>query len=702
MKKLVIIVIMCFVSATRATAQSDSGSTKPNARVLAPVVIRDRGTKRSGYAATRSSTATKTDTPLRDVPQAVTTVSRELIADQRMQSMADVVRYVPGVTMAQGDGNRDAPTIRGNNSTADFFVDGVRDDAQYFRDLYNMDRVESLRGSNAMVFGRGGGGGVINRVSKEAGWAAVRDVSVEAGSWDHKRGTLDVGQGITDALALRLNGMYQSSGLFRDDYRLRRLGVTPTVTAELGAATTAKLSYEYFDDHRTVDRGIPSFRGRPSSAPLSTFFGNPDSSYADARIHAAAAVVEHRAASGLTIRNRTRAAHYDKFYENVFPGAVDTSGRFVSISGYNNATVRGTLFNQTDVTRAVVTSAVVHTLLAGAELGREVSDNLRNTAFFNGTATAVNAAFDRPTIVTPAAFRPNATDANNHVLATVGAVYVQDQAAFSPRWQAIAGLRAEQFGLAFHNNRDGSNLSRTDRMLSPRVGLVFKPAGAVSLYSSYSVSHLPSSGDQFSSLTATTQTLEPEAFRNAEIGAKWDVADQLSVTGAAYRLDRTNTSAKDPNDASRTVQTGSQRTAGYELAATGSVTRAWQLAGAFSAQRARIVSRTTAAAAGASVPLVPSTMFSVWNKYQVQRALGLGLGVIHQARTYAAIDNLVTLPAFTRIDGAVYFAGTSRLRPQLNVENLFNTRYFATANNNNNITPGTPRAVRLSVSASLP
>jgi catecholate siderophore receptor len=236
---------------------------------------------------------------------------------------------------------------------------------------------------------------------------------------------------------------------------------------------------------------------------------------------------------------------------------------------------------------------------------------------------------------------------------------VQDQVALSARWQAIGGVRVDHFAIRLDNRRTGQTLRRADRLVSPRAGLVFKPADAVSLYTSYSVSHLPSSGDQFSSLTPTQQALKPERFTNEEAGAKWDVADRLALTAAAYRLDRTNTAAPDPSDPTRTVQTGSQRTTGVELGATGEVTSAWQVAGGFTAQRAELTNTTAAAKAGATVPLVPARSASLWNRVRVSPGLGVGLGVVSQGRMYAAVDNAVTLPGFTRYDAAA-FVGLGR------------------------------------------
>lgn len=694
--------------ALAAPTASDQPSQQrsENEQALPLVQVEGEATANSpvdGYAAKRTATATKTDTPLRDVPQAVTVVTQEAIKDQGMRGMADVVRYVPGMTMAQGEGNRDQVTIRGQNTTADFFSDGIRDDTQYFRDLYNVDRVEALKGPNAMVFGRGGGGGVINRVTKEAGWTPIRELTLQGGSFDAKRAAVDVGQAVNDVAAFRLNGMYENSGTYRDYVDLERFGINPTVTLAPSAQTTIKLGYEYFHDKRTADRGISSFRGAPVNTDLSTFFGNPDLSTSDATVNTFSALVEHKTDAGLTIRNRTRYADYDKFYQNVFPGAVDGTGTSVSISAYNNDTQRQNLFNQTDLIYSFQTGSVKHTLLGGLELGRQKTSNYRETGRFptNGNATSISAPLSNPTIFVPVTFQNNGTsDANNNATNDTVAVYVQDQIELSPQWQVIAGLRFDRFTTDFHNNQNGQDLSRDDNLVSPRLGLVYKPIEPLSLYASYSVSYLPSSGDQFSSLTATSATLEPEEFKNYELGAKWGVRPDLSLTAAVYQLDRTNTTAPDPNNSAITVQTGSQRSEGFELGLNGHVTSAWQVMGGYAYQSALITSKTSAAAEGATVPLVPRHTLSLWNKYQFTPAWGAGVGVIHQTKMYAAVDNTVTLPSFTRVDGAMYWTLDKNLSAQLNLVNLFDREYFETAHSNTNITPASPRAAYLTVTAS--
>ena len=650
------------------------------------------------YGVSAVNTATKTLTPLRDIPQSISIVTKEQIRDQSMSSLADVVTYVPGITSHQGENNRDQIVIRGNSTSADFFLNGVRDDVQYYRDLYNVERVEALKGPNSMLFGRGGGGGVINRVSKEAGFTSLREITLQGGSFGNKRVSADFDQPLGSKVALRLNGVYENSGSFRDQVDLERYGVNPTATFIVGPKTAVKLSYEYFSDYRTADRGIPSFHGRPVDVPIETFFGNPTNAWAEVGVNLVSSVVEHQVGR-FNIRNRTMFGDYDRFYKNYVPGVVTADKSKVSISGYNNATKRRNLFNQTDVTFQASTGSIRHTLLTGAEVGRQLTNNFRNSAFFNNIATSILAPLSNPTIDTPVTFRQNATDANNHIKTNLGATYVQDQIEINRYLQVVTGVRFDYFDLQFHNNRNNQDLRRTDRLVSPRAGLIVKPVTNVSIYGNYGVAYLPSSGDQFSSLTTITQQVKPEKFINYEFGAKWDVRRNLSLTTALYRQDRTNTRATDPNDPTRILQTGSQRTNGYELGLNGFVTSKWSVAGGYAYQDAFISSATVSAIKGAQVALVPHHSFSLWNSYRVLSRLGIGLGIIHRSDMFAAVDNTVVLPGYTRADAAVYFSITEKWRVQANFQNLFDNTYYLNADGNNNISPGAPRGARVALIA---
>jgi len=453
---------------------------------------------------------------------------------------------------------------------------------------------------------------------------------------------------------------------------------------------------ERYVDHRTVDRGLPSANGLPSRLDTRVFVGNPDASRSGITVDGANAQLEFDNGHGFTVRSHSRAFRYDKYYENVFASsAVNAAGTQFSLGAYRDAVDRRSLFTQNDAIWKVEGSRVRSTLLVGTELSRQHSDQIRETGFFNNTATVTTVAVTAPTVSTPVTYRQNAADASNDATASVAAAFVQEQLHLGRFVQLVGGVRHDRFTIDVLNRRNDTRLARTDNLVSPRAAVVITPAVNVSLYGSHSLSFLPSTGDQFTSLSVTTQTLKPERFRNQEVGVKWDARPDFAVTAAYFAVDRTNTTAPDPLDATRLIQSGHQRTTGAELGVQGSPVRGWSLTGGVAVQDARVVSRTSAARLGATAPLVPRTTASLFNKVQITRSLAFGAGVVHQAKRFAAIDNAVTLPAFTRVDGGAYVTLPRGLMMQLNIENLLDARYFATSHGNNNIMPGAPRSLRL-------
>lgn len=651
-----------------------------------------------GYLTDVIGSATKTLTAVRDVPQSISVVTKEQINDQLMLSIGDVVRYTPGLSVHQGENNRDQIIFRGQSSSADFFLNGVRDDVQYYRDLYNLERLETLKGPNAMIFGRGGGGGVINRVTKEAGFSPSREISVIAGSYFNRRIAGDFDQPLSDKIAFRLNSVYENSRSFRRFVNLHRFAINPTFSLVPSSTTRITFGYEYAGDRRTADRGITSFQGKPADVPLSTFYGDPDNSHVRSYVNLLYAAVEHQIGK-LNIHNRTLFGDYDRFYQNYVPGAPNANKTLVILTAYNNATKRRNVFNQTDMNYVARSGRIKHTLLGGVELGLQLTDNFRNTGLFNNTITSISVPYSNPTTNTAITFRQNATDADNHLRTNLGAAYLQDQIEVSRYMQIVVGLRHDYFDLQYRNNRNGDSLRRIDYLVSPRLGVVLKPVETLSVYGSYSVSYLPSSGDQFSSLTVITEQIKPEKFTNFEVGVKWDLRRNLSFTSALYRLNRTNTRATDPNNPTAIVQTGGQRTNGFEMGISGSVTKRWSIAGGYAYQDASITSATTSAVAGKQVGQVPHQTLSLWNRYQLIPRLAIGLGVIARTDMFASVDNTVTLPGYARADAAVYYSFSERWRLQANIENFFNRSYYLNADGNTNISPGASRSLRLSLTA---
>ena len=647
--------------------------------------------QRLEYGVNATSTATRTNADLKDIPQSLSVISERQIEDQSLRSIADVLTYVPGATPGTGEGNRDQITLRGNNSTADFFIDGVRDDVQYFRDLYNADRIEVLRGPNAMIFGRGGGGGIVNRVTKRSGLAAYREVAVSADSEGGYRFSGDFDHPLSAGAGLRANGVYEQGRTFREGVEIERYAVNPTAGFQLGGSTRIDLGYEYLRDRRTTDRGVPSSSGRPLEGADSIFFGDPEDSFARADVHLANFALEHRLADGLTFRNRSLYGGYDKFYQNIYPnGPAGPTG--VRLAAYNDTTRRSNLFSQTDLVWESRIGGLDQTLLLGFELGSQQGRNQRRNGFFipaNSSSLLVPTA--SPTVDAQVNFRP--TGAKNDIAASILALYLQDQIRLSPMFEIVAGLRFDRFTLDIDNLNNGQSFSRTDGLLSPRLGLIAKPIPTLSLYASYGRSYLPSSGDQFSSLDLTSEALKPEKFDNYELGAKWEPLAGLLATAALYQLDRTNTRAPGAV-AGQVVLTGAQRSRGLELGLERSVSDRWQTSAGYAWQKAEIIRTTSAAPEGREVPLVPRHQFSLWNRYDVNEALGLGVGLIARSRSFASISNAVTLPGYARIDAALFYELAPGLEAQINVENLLGADYFPTAHNDNNIAPGAPATGR--------
>ena len=675
--------------------------------------------ERSEYGVRAISTATKTNTDIRNIPQALTVISESQIEDQQLRSIADLLMFVPGATPGTGESNRDQITLRGNNTTADFFVDGIRDDVQYFRDFYNIDRVEVLKGPNAMIFGRGGGGGIVNRVTKRSSLNPYRELIGSGDSFGGLRLTGDFDQPLAPTVGVRVNAMYENGDSFRRHVDLERYGVNPTLGAMVGPNTRIDVAYEYLRDRRTTDRGLPSDASGGAGTlaspvePLEgferAFFGDPDKSFAKANVHLGSFAVEHKFSDVLTLRNRTVYGDYDKFYQNIYPNGPVTDrdgpgpqGLTVRLSAYNDSTTRRNLFSQTDLVWESRFAGIDQTLLFGFELGRQKGNNQRRNGVFAATGTIptfLDVPFDEPTVDVPA-IQFLANGANNDMKATVAAFYVQDQIRPADWLELVAGVRFDRFSIDIDNLNTGQEFGRTDKLWSPRLGLIIKPTSNLSLYGSYSRSYLPQAGDQFNSLALNTETLKPERFDNYELGAKWEPFEGLLATAAVYQLDRANTRAVDPADSSRFVLSGEQRSRGIELGLERSISDEWQISAGYSWQKAEVREKTTAcdpAVADCEVPLVPRHSFSLWSRYDFTDSIGGGLGLIARSRSFASIGNTVKLPGYARVDAALYYKLARGLEAQLNVENLFDADYFPTAHNDNNIAPGAPRSAKVSL-----
>jgi catecholate siderophore receptor len=705
--------IAALIALLPLASHAQSATTLPEVRVQEKAVEERADGPVDGYRATRSATFTKTDTPLKDVPASVTIVPAQLIKDASLMSMGDLFRYVPGTLAHQGEGNRDQIVIRGTSTTADFYLNGVRDDAQVFRDLYNVERVEILKGPGGMIFGRGGAGGVVNRVTRRPVFGPVGEASLTAGSYDQLRGTVDVGNKLGDNAAWRLDAMAERADSFRDGADMKRWAVNTTTSIALGSKGLITLDVEHQDDRRTADRGIPSRDGRPFDTDPAAFFGNASQSHAMSQYSTIAAVLDYELANGWQLRDTLRFTRYYKYYQNVYPGSAVNAAGDMTISAYNNRNDRDNVFNQADLTRTFRLGGMEHTLLAGFEVGSQDSDNLRNTGFFGaaGISTGAIVSASNPFAVATR-FAQNGTDANNNVKAQVAAAYLQDQVAFTPEWKVLAGLRYDRFKVDFDDKRvltPAVDLSRTDNEVSPRVGVIWSPNARSAYYASYSYAFLPS-GEQLS-LATTTADLAPEKSESYEAGARWDVLPRLTLSAALFRTVRRDVRVADPVNIGQFLRSGEQRVQGVEIGLQGDIAPCWQVYGGYSHLDARVIKPVTSGTAaslasiipaGNKLALTPENTFSLWNRIDFGGGWGAGLGVTYQAQSFTSIINTVRIPAFTRVDGAVYYAfNAGARRIALNVENIGDRKFYPTVDGDNNISPGAPRNARLTYTQSF-
>lgn len=650
--------------------------------------------------------AVKTPTPIIDVPQSLSIVSEVQIAEQGFANLGDILRYTPGLSISQGEGHRDAINIRGNQATGDFFLNGIRDDVQYYRPLYNLEQVEILRGSNALLFGRGGGGGVINRVTKSpVSGEDFTQASVSLDTFGAYQVTGDTNAVLTGTTAVRLNAFVEEMANHRDAFDGSRYGINPTLTTELGNETTLTLFYEYLNDDRVVDRGVPSVAyagvpNRPLTGFDDFFFGSPEENNTTLEAHTFRARVEHEFTDQLRGNVTVQYADYDKAYQNLYAAGIDTSStpNRVTLDGYRDTTTRTNLIVQGNLVGEFQTGIFSHTFLVGGEYGDQETANARwDNVFAANNDDRIEIDVTDPLSIPDFSFSAPARDRQSEV--SFASLYVQDQIDVTDTFKVVLGARLDRFDVSVLDLRavsatDDGRRGRVDEEISPRFGLIYKPAENVSVYASYSETFLPSAGDQFLTLSTTTEDIRPQVFENREIGAKWDVNDRLSFTAALFRLERGQFTTVDPDDASIVTTVAGSTTEGFELQLIGELLDGWTINAGYSWLDGEVEG---GGSDGNVTRQTPEHMLSVWNRYQVNDRLALALGATYQDSFFVLEDNSVEVPDYLRFDAAVYYDLSDTTRIQLNVENLTDEDYFPDAHSNSNISTGEPTNARLTL-----
>jgi catecholate siderophore receptor len=653
--------------------------------------------------------ALKIPTPIVNVPQSLSIITDIDLRKKGFKEISDVVKYTPGINSSLGEGHRDAVVFRGVRSTADFFQDGVRDDVQYYRPLYNVEQVEVLRGPNALLFGRGGTGGVINRVSKKpVNGKEFKIVDLGYDSFGASDISVDLNTNLSESVAFRLNVHNDSLENHRDFYNGERFGINPTLSVALDADTDVTLSYEYIDHERFIDRGIPTANGEPVKALSDIVFGDKNENLNTVEASVLRASLDHKFSDSSKASLSVTSSSFEKMYQNTYANSYDLDTNVVEMDGYHDPTDRDNLIVSGNLVNALNIGNMTHTILTGFETVKTENSNLRYNIFWSSNDCSVS-NYDRETfnVTNPMDFNTNAGGVatsleytNPCALKTstetdisVSSFYIQDQIDVTDNLIVLLGGRYDKFDVNVDDVKNNSSASRVDTEFSPRLGLIYKPKNNVSIYYSYSKSFSPRSGEQYKKLSGGTpgsgETLKPDYYESSEVGLKLDLNKNLSLT-SAYFESESEIAGYDGSSSEYITERGLS-VDGFELELKGRVNDNLNVAFSYS----NIDGETSS---GGKPKEIPESTYSIWTTYDVSPKLGWALGVVHQGES-AVKDNNPTLilPDYTRVDAAVYYELSNDTKLQLNLENLSDEVYFPHSHSTHQVAVGESRNIRFSL-----
>lgn len=676
--------LSCPVLLAGGAAFSQSASTSDS---VGTIVVTGQ---REGYAAS-DTTIAKISAPLRDIPQSIAIVPAEVLLDQRALSLQDALKNVPGVSFAGGDGQRDQVSIRGFTAIADQFVDGFRDDALYFRDLSNTERVEVVKGPAAVLYGRGSSGGLINRVSKRPD-VNLTSATFSGGSFDTYRGEWDIGRfDKAGGVGFRLTGAIEDDDSFREQQFLKRFAIAPSLLLGAGQNTTLFVQADYLRDKRLMDLGIPAIAGRPVDVPRSTYYGAAnarDSDTAESKVLSQTAILTHRFSDDLSFRNGFRHYNYTLRRNSTLPSAVNAAARTVTLQhGRLNRDEDG-WSNQSELTQKLRVAGMEHTLLYGFEIGRQT----KGADTFVSRVVAVTSLFD-PVLPVVDNRTFTALSASNVTTFDTRGLYVQDMADLGHGIKALVGVRHDWFIQKTHQRLPGqTDLSRTDRKWSPRAGLVIQPDDVQSYYVSWSRSFQPSA--ETFALAANNADIAPEQTTNREIGAKYILfGGRLNIQAAGFILRRTGIKGTDPI-LQRVIPVGTQRTRGVELSGQLDLPSGFRAIAGYAHLDTRIIASATPTFVGRRATITPKNAVNAFVTKTFAGGFGLGGGMNYVGDRSADPVNTTILPHYLTFD-AVAWAYVGPVRLQVNAYNLGNERYIVAGHGTSPLLnlPGAPRTV---------
>lgn len=669
------------------TAQSIPPSPQPTDAPTLPAVTVTGQSSGQDFQAERSTVGAKTPTALRDIPQSVTVINKDLMQSQGATSFQDALRNAPGITIGGAEGGQIGNNInlRGFTAQNDIYLDGFRDRNQYYRDTFDLEAIEVLYGPSSMLFGRGSTGGVINQVTKKANLKESAEITTEVGTDDRYRTSVDVNHPLTDTSAIRLNAFGQSMGSSRDEMKNKDYGVAPEVRFGIGTPTEVTLSALIQHNYDMPDYGVQALNGKPSPVSKNTFYGlTSDRTIQD--VQTLNADIKHKFSDALTFENKVQFSHSmtdarETAPQSVLLGPLATSTAlangnytnvspsdlFIKLQSHDRVIENHSIYNDTTVDYKFSTGIIKHDVIAGVELGH---DSYSNQAYTRNNLPIVS-MIDPVYLSSPAGVTTtvgNRADSGSNEIAA----YVNDTVSLGEHWKVIGGLRWDRFQAQIANSVSlPLYATQTNFFTSVRAGVIYQPTESQSYYVSYGTSFDPSL--EALTLTNLTQNLAPESTKSYEVGAKWDLlGGNLSVTSALFREEMTN--ARTQVSTTEYELDGDVRIDGFQSGVTGHITNKWQVYGGYTYMDA-VILKALDGTQGKVPANTPRNTATLWSTYAITSAWEIGGGPTYMSPRFAANTNLVRVPGYTRWDmTAAYHAKKYDVR--LNLLNLTNKMYY--------------------------
>ncbi|MEH2161242.1 MAG: TonB-dependent siderophore receptor [Nostoc sp.] len=666
--------------------ENQTPSEKPSGQTDEPIELVVTG-EQDGYRVPNATSATRTDTPIRDIPASIQVIPQQVIKDQQATRLDEALRNVSGVTFAGNNDNRGIRfSLRGFGAQAysgsvPVLRDGFRVyGSQGFPELSNLERVEVLKGPASILYGEIDPGGVVNLVSKQPLAEPFFEAELQVGSQPFVRPRFDIsGPLTTDGKVLyRLNALYQYSESFRNyDNNLDHFSIAPIVTWKIDDRTNLTFNLEYTKDRGPADFGIVASNDGIVNVPRTRVSNNPNDTIENTYL-SVGYNLEHKFSDNWTIRNAFRYLYYSYDYSPLaLPLSFDgTTGLLTRYFADQDDTIKDYSL-QTNVVGKLTTGSIKHNLVVGVDLNN--SDESATTKFGFGNPNTIN-------IFNPV-YSPEPDPSTLAVLSNTSTntkrlgVYAQDQVTLLDNLFLLAGFRYDTVDQTVTNNRNSSETSQSNDAISPRFGILYRVIPEFSLYASYSRSFNPNTGT-----TASGSPLEPETGEGYEVGVKADLLrSKLFATLSYFDITKQNVAVADPANFGSSVATGEQQSRGVELDITGEILPGWNIIASYAYTDAEVTKDTNLNSVGSKLPGIPRHSAGLWTTYEIQagslQGLGFGLGFNYVGEREGGLPNTFQVDSYF-VTNAGLFYRRNNWRFGLNFKNLFDVNYIGTVSDN--------------------